>query len=34
VLAAFRRTGWGREWRYFPAKIADWLDEREVGLNN
>ena len=21
----------GREWRYDPAKIADWLDEREVG---
>lgn len=22
----------GREWRYDPAKVADWLDEREVGF--
>jgi excisionase family DNA binding protein len=22
----------GREWRYDPAKVADWLDEREVGI--
>jgi excisionase family DNA binding protein len=21
----------GREWRYDPDKIADWLEEREVG---
>jgi hypothetical protein len=21
----------GREWRYDPAKVTDWLDEREVG---
>jgi excisionase family DNA binding protein len=21
----------GREWRYDPAQIADWLDERQVG---
>ena len=21
----------GREWRYDPDKIADWLEQREVG---
>jgi excisionase family DNA binding protein len=37
TLREWTRTGripayrMGREWRYDPAKVADWLDEREVG---